>query len=236
MCKECKALGVGGGAICEHNRQRCACKECGGSTICKHSRPRSICKECKALGTGGSLVCEHGKQRCRCRDCGGASICEHGKQRHVCRDCKVLGIGGSQVCEHGKTRCVCKDCGGGSVCEHGNARGHCRECSPKYFYKKYQHGARIRNITFSLTFDEYFYLSKQPCFYCGSDSKTNGVDRWDNDLGYEFENSRPCCKHCNLAKLNRDGSEFVEWLRRAADHTRSVENADSYAAFEAAQN
>ena len=57
MCKEC-----GGGAICEHGRQRSKCKECGGGSICEHGRIRSICKEC-----GGQAICEHGRVRSSAR-------------------------------------------------------------------------------------------------------------------------------------------------------------------------
>ncbi len=58
------AAGAGGGAICEHGRQRPICEECkhagvGGSSICEHSRPKSKCKECKQAGVGGVSICEH---------------------------------------------------------------------------------------------------------------------------------------------------------------------------------
>jgi hypothetical protein len=47
---ECKALGTGGVAVCDHNIQRAYCRECGGSQICEHDRTRTYCKECKELG------------------------------------------------------------------------------------------------------------------------------------------------------------------------------------------
>lgn len=36
---------------CEHNRQKCRCKECGGSAICQHNREKYSCKECKGHTT-----------------------------------------------------------------------------------------------------------------------------------------------------------------------------------------
>ena len=69
--------------MCEHDRQKSACKECGGSSVCEHGRRRSRCKEC-----GGSSMCEHGRERHRCKECGGASICEHGRERSRCKDCE----------------------------------------------------------------------------------------------------------------------------------------------------
>jgi hypothetical protein len=32
---------------CQHNRQKCVCKDCKGSSICDHDRIRSACKYCK---------------------------------------------------------------------------------------------------------------------------------------------------------------------------------------------
>ena len=69
-------------SVCEHGRQRGACKDCGGSSVCEHGRQRATCKDC-----GGSSVCEHGKQRRQCKDCGGKAVCEHGIQRRQFEDC-----------------------------------------------------------------------------------------------------------------------------------------------------
>jgi hypothetical protein len=44
----------GGASVCDHNRQRSACKECGGASVCDHNRRRSACRK----GCGGSSVCE----------------------------------------------------------------------------------------------------------------------------------------------------------------------------------
>lgn len=73
----------------------------------------------------------------------------------------------------------------------------------------------------------------QPCFYCGelderthSDAKRRGhldavvrivgVDRVDNDRGYEEDNCVPCCFQCNRAKGAMKQSAFLSWARRVA--------------------
>ncbi len=33
--------------MCEHNKQRCKCKNCGGSQICSHDKYKRSCKECR---------------------------------------------------------------------------------------------------------------------------------------------------------------------------------------------
>jgi len=88
--------------FCQHNRERCKCKECGGGSICQHNRERSKCKEC-----GGGSICQHNRQRTKCKECRGGCICEHDKVR---------------------SRCI--ECGGGSICEHDKSKEFCILCNP----------------------------------------------------------------------------------------------------------
>lgn len=68
--------------MCEHNRQRCFCKECGGSSMCEHGRQRYYCKDC-----GGAGICLHQRRRSTCKECGGSCICEHNRRRSLCKEC-----------------------------------------------------------------------------------------------------------------------------------------------------
>jgi hypothetical protein len=45
----------------------------------------------------------------------------------------------------------------------------------------------------------------------------NGVDRLDNNKGYEAHNCVACCKTCNLAKRDMSRAEFFAWARRVAE-------------------
>ena len=110
QCKACAKIK----ATCEHNRQRCKCKECGGSQICEHNRERSKCKDC-----GGSSICEHNRERSTCKECGGSQICEHKRQRSKCKEC-----GGSSICEHQKRRYSCPTCS-------PNSNAFCHGCPQK---------------------------------------------------------------------------------------------------------
>jgi len=104
--------------LCEHQRQRSACKNCGGSSICEHQRMRSKCKQC-----GGSSICKHQRHLSACKDCGGSSICEHQRERSKCIEC-----GGSSICEHQRVRSRCQECGVGNICEHQRVRSRCQTC------------------------------------------------------------------------------------------------------------
>tara|TARA_R110000772_G_C13144373_1_gene424330 strand:+ start:121 stop:756 length:636 start_codon:yes stop_codon:yes gene_type:complete len=67
---------------CEHNRQKCRCKECKGFSICEHNKQKHRCKECK-----GITICEHNKIKQRCIECNGISLCEHKKRKLECKEC-----------------------------------------------------------------------------------------------------------------------------------------------------
>jgi hypothetical protein len=88
-----------------------------------------------------------------------------------------------------------------------------------------------------LTFEQFYSLSQQNCFYCdmppansyndfahkrkrgdwASDFSIangtfvhSGLDRANSDLGYEFSNVVPCCKTCNRFKLDIPITMFVD--------------------------
>ena len=241
-CKECKALGIGGSQICDHNIRRSRCKICDGSENkkCEHNRYRYQCKECKALGIGGSQICEHDILRSGCKECkalgtGGASICEHNRRRYACKDC-----GGSQTrkehsCEHKRSKYDCRICAT-TLCEHQRLKRICFICKPGYRYAGYRHDATKKGLSFSINLEQFISITSLPCDLCGEHTEPRGIDRWDNDIGYEFENCRPCCKVCNFLKRAKDGPTFVDHVQRMAAHTLAVENADCHAAFEAHNN
>lgn len=94
-----------------------------------------------------------------------------------------------------------------------------------YNYKK---SARARGYEFSLDVDIFKNLVESPCFYCGDQRMTKaarakgsngdyfytGVDRVKNSIGYTIENSKPCCKQCNIAKGVLGEGKFYDWILR----------------------
>lgn len=95
-------------------------------------------------------------------------------------------------------------------------------------YKKRQPG--------NLTFEDFYKLTKQNCFYCEakpsniynnakSDKKSsqyakdngnfiyNGLDRIDNSKPHDLENVVPCCFKCNYSKRDSTLNDYCEWVK-----------------------
>lgn len=71
-------------------------------------------------------------------------------------------------------------------------------------YSEYRNGAKKRNLEFTITEEEFDNTIMKDCYICGKKTiphkHTNGMDRYDNSIGYTIENIRPCCKECNFFK------------------------------------
>jgi len=101
--------------------------------------------------------------------------------------------------------------------------------------RTYRRSAKDRGLSFDLTSDQFRRLTSQICHYCGtspthtvnsignsnedhSTYKYNGIDRVDNDIGYQESNCVTCCKTCNVAKGTLPVSAFLNWLARIVMH------------------
>ena len=97
-------------------------------------------------------------------------------------------------------------------------------------YSSYRSGASKRGLRFSLTQEQCYYLFTQDCYWCGTcpvlpthdkvytlsigvPVPTNGIDRYDNTLGYESTNCVPCCGNCNKVKWHLSGDEFLDLIK-----------------------
>ena len=91
----------------------------------------------------------------------------------------------------------------------------------------YKDSARIRGYDYKLTEEQFKELTQKGCYYCGAKPNNvtnykkynenyiyNGLDRVDNNKGYEIGNVVPCCKFCNQAKSNFTLQEFKGWVER----------------------
>ena len=88
--------------------------------------------------------------------------------------------------------------------------------TPKGKFRKIEQGARWRGINFSLPFELYeSQLWGKPCHYCGCEIEVTGLDRKDNNKGYEVGNVVPCCWDCNTKKNTKPYEEFMVEIKKS---------------------
>lgn len=80
-------------------------------------------------------------------------------------------------------------------------------------YYKYKNRALTKHIEFIILPNEYKLITNQDCYLCGksnTNTHKNGIDRYDNDIGYVLENCRPCCGECNYMKRNYSYNDLFD--------------------------
>ncbi len=104
-------------------------------------------------------------------------------------------------------------------------------------YASYKGNAKRRSIEFDISKEFFKEITSNNCYYCGSppsnyryiknyygDFKYNGIDRIDNNVGYEKSNCVPCCKKCNRAKDIMSKNEFLEWVESVFNNIIKIRN------------
>jgi hypothetical protein len=96
----------------------------------------------------------------------------------------------------------------------------------KTSYSNYKNSAMKRNYLFDLSQEQFDNLIQENCYICGKKSDethTNGVDRFDNDIGYTVENVNSCCGECNFMKNDMDYNDFLEQLKKIFIYSSKIE-------------
>lgn len=104
-------------------------------------------------------------------------------------------------------------------------------------YKTYKERANLKNLSFKLDKNTFKNLITQNCYYCNSLPSNrsghhqnngyfmyNGLDRINNNIGYELNNLLSCCKRCNIAKNNQDLKTFIEWIKKLYNNINKIED------------
>lgn len=114
------------------------------------------------------------------------------------------------------------------------------EASRNNAYNVFLRNARKRDLENTLSYEDWFSLTQQPCNYCGAYKSNcnrmprvvfkrnacfyyNGIDRVDNELGYTLENSVACCKNCNFAKHSIGAETFLRLVKNIYEY-RGLQN------------
>jgi hypothetical protein len=76
----------------------------------------------------------------------------------------------------------------------------------------YKNSAKKSKRTFALTLEQFEAITSQKCHYCQQYSKGRdycGIDRKDNNIGYEIDNCLPCCAEHNFLRGDYSYEEFI---------------------------
>lgn len=100
-------------------------------------------------------------------------------------------------------------------------------------FRKYRIGAARRGYVFKLSLDKFKQITSGNCVYCGiepniiNDNKNyngfyryNGIDRVDNNKGYEINNCVSCCGVCNKMKSTMSRNEFLGQIKRIMEFVK----------------
>lgn len=94
----------------------------------------------------------------------------------------------------------------------------------------YKRRARLKQLEFTLTEQQFLKIVTSACTYCGAPHtselrKVRGVaipmltvDRKDSSKGYTLDNCVPACKKCNTMKLDYPVQEFLSHARKIYEH------------------
>lgn len=101
------------------------------------------------------------------------------------------------------------------------------DLAKRELYEQYKHSAKSRNYEFNLTKEQFNLLIDSECKYCGNIGSNchtvnnkkgnynyNGIDRINNDLGYEISNVVTSCKDCNKMKNDLKIENFFEHIQK----------------------
>jgi len=129
-----------------------------------------------------------------------------GNKEKMCVNCLKLYT--PFLTQHNKLSKKCIDCNKYDVEQDAKRPNRIRNYRdenykhPNTHYNSYIDSAKERKYSFSLSFEEFKDLVIKPCYYCDyvKDEEVNGLDRINNDIGYEKENCVTCCEICNRMK------------------------------------
>lgn len=124
--------------------------------------------------------------------------------------------------------------------------------SAKVLYRRYAFDAKKRNYPFELNLQQFMEITSKDCYLCGEKpSRTvknkaehtiqvkpyiyNGIDRLDNNVGYIYSNCQPCCRECNVSKMDIDIRTYIAKMRKIISRLDSNEELLSLVSEDSAE-
>uniref|UniRef100_A0A6C0DS92 Uncharacterized protein n=1 Tax=viral metagenome TaxID=1070528 RepID=A0A6C0DS92_9ZZZZ len=237
MCTDCKVkyMPKSKTGACKH--EGCKFKTKGQDFCGKHSRDIHLVEEKEKnikycdIARGCLTVCEEGYTRCTaCREKSNTREKELRDERTLMHNVIVEAGGDTQLCvncgsdytafttRYNKQSLLCQNCNATNAKQDAKRVDRVRNYKEErrlnlqQLYKDYNRSATKRGLTINLQADDFKALVVKPCYYCGyfKETEVNGIDRINNDIGYEKTNCVPCCEICNRLKHYFHPSFFIK--------------------------
>ena len=116
-------------------------------------------------------------------------------------------------------------------CAHDRVKSTCSVCSVESVHRQYQYKSKHRNLSFSLTLEEFESLINKPCHYCGESVEPRGLDRVDNRIGYinngQIQNCVAACSECNFMKKDMLKHRFIDRAVKIAAYQQKLQKQKS---------
>lgn len=86
-------------------------------------------------------------------------------------------------------------------------------------YSTYKSSAKKRGYSFLITKKQFSELINSNCSYCGS-KEDIGIDRINNNVGYEIDNCTSCCSICNRMKYIYSIQTFLNHCQKIINYNK----------------
>ena len=84
-------------------------------------------------------------------------------------------------------------------------------------YNDYHTRAKNKLVEFTITREQFHELIQHNCYICGklpTNTHINGIDRYNNAIGYIYKNCHTCCGECNYMKKHFEYDKMFEKFMR----------------------
>ena len=101
----------------------------------------------------------------------------------------------------------------------------------KKMYSGYKFSAVRRKKLFTITKEEFNNIIINNCYICGRETTNehcNGIDRYDNAIGYIKDNCRACCGECNYMKRDMLFDDFMNKLKSIHEYQNKETKQQKY--------
>ena len=237
MCTDCKVKyqPKSKTGACKH--EGCRFKTKGQDFCGKHTRDLYLVEEKEKgikycdVARGCLNVCEENYTRCtECRVKSNTRERVMRNERTVMHNLIVESGGDTQLCvncgtdftgfmtRYNKQSRLCDNCHANNERQDAKRTDRVRNYKEErrlnlqQVYIDYNRSAVKRGLSMNIQAADFKALVVQPCYYCDyfKETEVNGIDRVNNDMGYEKSNCVPCCELCNRLKHYFHPSFFIK--------------------------